>query len=74
MENETNIGEFEKHPGTKLIIRLTEWKGKKYVDIREWFADKQDKTKWIPTKKGVSIASDKFSELINVLEQAETKI
>lgn len=73
-KTETELGVFEKNAGTKLIVRLCEWKGRKYIDLREWFTDKKDANNMIPTKKGITIPTEKFSDFINMMEKAEAAI
>jgi hypothetical protein len=71
-ESATVLQEFEKNTGTRTIVRLTEWKGKRYIDIRDWFKSKNE-DKYIPTKKGISIRLEQFSSFLSILEQAEAQ-
>ena len=57
---------------TKLIhIRLNDFKGKTYVDIRHFFKGTTD---YIPSKKGISIEINQVSELISILEAVEARM
>lgn len=59
----------------KIVVKISEWKGKKYVDIRNFFeVTSGGSTNWHPTKKGISVESKKLSELINLLEKAEAML
>ena len=54
----------------KTIIKVGEYKGKKNIDIRDWF--KTDKMQeWAPTKRGVTLPADKASELVSIFEKVE---
>jgi len=66
------IGEIVKTPKLKTMIRITEFKGKSYVDARQFFQN--DKSEWIATKKGISVRLDQLSEFITLLEKAESTI
>jgi hypothetical protein len=48
-----------------------EFKGQKYLDIREFFTSTTGE--FVPTKKGVAIPIAKISELVTLVEQAEVK-
>lgn len=57
---------------TKLIhIRLNDFKGKTYLDIRHFFKGTDD---YIPSKKGISIEICHLSELITILEGVEERM
>ncbi len=69
MDNETKIAEFERGPGQRIVIRRTQFKGKEYLDIRQFFQG--DDEQWLPTKKGVSIPWELRQQLLHALEDAE---
>ena len=48
-----------------------EFNGRKAIDIREYYQNKDGKM--CPTKKGVFIPIEHISELVNLVEQAEAK-
>ena len=62
---EKKYGEFN---GTQ--VRVREFKGVKYVDIRKFFVEPKSGNQ-IPTKKGISFAVSMISDCIGLLEQAE---
>lgn len=67
------IGEIAKSNTKRTIISLTEFKGTKLINIREYF--KTDAmTEWQPTKKGVMITTDKASDLVSIFEKVEDTI
>jgi len=47
--------------GSKKFISVSEFRGKKLVDIREWYGD-DDNLK--PGKKGISLSKEQFEKLI----------
>jgi len=65
------IGELEKGKD-RIIVSLTEFKGRQYVDIRTYFENQEGE--WIPTKKGISITPENLDDMIKFLEEAKKKI
>jgi len=66
------IGQIAKTPTLKTIVRIIEFKGKNYVDARQFFMN--DKGEWIATKKGISVRIDQLSDFITLLEKAEASL
>ena len=67
------IGEIIVSNTNKTVVSLDDYKGRKRIDIRDWF--KKDTMKdWAPTKRGVSIDVGKASELTSIIERAEDAI
>lgn len=73
-ETATNneIGSITKTPKLKTMVRIVEFKGKTYVDARQFFQN--DQNEWIATKKGISVREDQLSEFITLLERAEASL
>lgn len=72
MENQRLIAEFNKNSLEKVRIVLTEFKGKKLLDIRVYYdASENEEPDWRPTKKGISISLDLIDELLKGLEKAK---
>jgi hypothetical protein len=65
--------EFEKNSRQKVKLSLSEFKGKKLVDLRIWYLDKEEDT-YKPSKKGLSISIDKFDELKQSITAFESLI
>ena len=65
------IGRIQKNKTTFTLVQLMNYKGQKYMDIREFFTTATGG--FFPTKKGVAIPIDKMSELVTLVEQAEAK-
>ncbi len=70
--NENDIIEIEKNSREKIRISLSEFKGKKLIDMRIWYVDKEGEYK--PSKKGLSISIDKYDELKNAILKLEDMI
>lgn len=64
MQNNTNTLATIGQNG-EIVISLTEFSGKKYLDIRKYF--KNDESKMLPTKKGITLNLDQVDELRGVL-------
>jgi len=48
--------------GSKKFISISEFRGKKLVDVREWYGDDDDLK---PGKKGISLSKDQFEKLVS---------
>jgi len=56
------IASFEKNSFEEVRISLTEFKGKKLIDLRVYYQpDGEEEMR--PTKKGITIALEKFPDL-----------
>lgn len=55
-----NLGFIELTATQKLIFSISNFRGKKYIDIRTWFQDQSGD--WKPTKKGIHFSTDKFHD------------
>ncbi len=63
------ISEMEKSWNEKIVFSVTEFRGKEYADLRIYYED--DEGDWKPTKKGLNIALDRFSEFKENLDKLE---
>jgi len=68
-----DIGEIKKTGVVVTKVRLTEFKGRNFLDIRDFFKPK-NAVDYAPTKKGIALDVSKVTELISLIEQAEAKI
>ncbi|WAC06343.1 MAG: transcriptional coactivator p15/PC4 family protein [Thermodesulfobacteriota bacterium] len=69
------IASFEKNSFEEVRISLTNFKGKDLIDLRVYYRP-DDGEEMRPTKKGITISLEKFSELksaILALEKALPK-
>lgn len=66
------IGEIQKTGTDKIIVTVKEFKGKTYIDVRNFFEN--DEGEMVPTKKGVSLTPENLDELIRLLTEAKAKL
>lgn len=69
MDVEKVIVEFERGAGQKVVVRRTEFRGKEYLDLRQFFQGGDGQ--WLPTKKGVSLPWEARAALIAALQKEE---
>jgi hypothetical protein len=63
------VARIAKNPTEEVRVSLTSYRGHDLVDIRVFFQDEQGE--WRPTKRGVSLSVDSFSELRDAIVKAE---
>jgi hypothetical protein len=69
------LAKIEKNPAEEIRFSLTEWKSKKYVDIRIWIkADPGEGQEEIPTKKGIRFLAELIPEFIKILQKIDEKL
>lgn len=66
------IGEIQKTGTDRIIVTVKEFKGKTYVDVRNFFEN--DEGEMVPTKKGVSLTPENLDELIRILGEARKRL
>ncbi len=54
-----------------IFVSISEYKKVKYLDIRKYY---EDNDQWRPTKKGITVNSEQFSDLMNLLKDKENEI
>lgn len=59
---------FPRGQGEEVQVAITKYKGKYYIDLRQWFQDEETKT-LIPTKKGVFIPLECATELKKAVDR-----
>ena len=64
------VARFEKNSFEEVRISLTEFKGKDLIDIRVYYQPEGEE-EMRPTKKGITISPEKFSELKKGIQQLE---
>jgi hypothetical protein len=72
MEGAMIIGEIQKTGTDRIIITVKEFKGKTYIDVRNFFEN--DEGEMVPTKKGVSLTPENLDELIRLLGEAKKQL
>ncbi|HOW53419.1 MAG TPA: transcriptional coactivator p15/PC4 family protein [Syntrophorhabdaceae bacterium] len=66
------IGEIQKTGTDRIIVTVKEFKGKTYVDVRNFFEN--DEGEMVPTKKGISLTPENLDELIRLLGEAKKSL
>ena len=66
------IQDIDKGRGEVIRLEISEYKGKKYVNIRTWYTDLEGKLS--PTKKGVALTSEQFQLLKSAFVEVENKL
>ncbi|MBN1648290.1 MAG: transcriptional coactivator p15/PC4 family protein [Spirochaetales bacterium] len=54
-----------------VFITVSEFRGQKYLNIRKYY---EDNGTWHPTKKGITIRKDQFSEILSVFNAEKENI
>ena len=63
------IAQFEKNATEVVRVSLTEYRGRKLVDMRVYYSD--DAGEYRPTKKGVSLSVEVYPDLKRALLELE---
>ncbi len=71
-DQQTVIGEVERGERNKIVIAQAEKKGKHYVDIRNWYAERNTTDFWMPGK-GISIPVEFFSDVLELLQKVSDR-
>ena len=70
MENEV-VAEIEKNATEKIRVRVSEFKGKGYIDVRAFVAKEDGRV--VATKKGITFDLLKVDTVIDALRTAQRK-
>jgi hypothetical protein len=62
------IRDIDKGKGEVIRVEVSEYKGKKFLNIRVWYTDANGDLK--PTQKGIAIPPELFTELKEAIDQA----
>lgn len=63
-----------KNSSTDLVIGFGEFKGHKYVELREYSTYNNDVDGGVPTKKGVTVKFGDLDEVIKALQACSDKV
>jgi len=63
------IAQFEKNATEVVRVSLTEYRGRKLVDVRVYYSD--DEGQYHPTKKGVSLSVEVYPDFKRALLELE---
>ncbi len=67
------LKDIEKGAGEIIRIEVSEYQGKKYLNVRVWYTDKNS-GEYKPTQKGVAIRPDQYEEFIAAIQSAKTEL
>jgi len=84
MTNENGIIRLGNGGGGEIRIRVSEWKGKTYIDVRKWYFDppanstpREDAERpadfFKPTAKGISLAPEQWEQILPELNKLAKK-
>ncbi len=62
------IKDIDKGKGEIIRVEVTEYKGKKFLNLRVWYTDATGEFK--PTQKGIAIPPELYSEIKEAIDQA----
>ncbi len=66
-DKERLIKAFERGAGQQLQVRLVTFRGREYLDLRNFYLDENDE--WKPTRKGIAIPLELYDELMAALKE-----
>jgi len=70
--DEELIKVIDKGPGGRIHVRLSRFRDRDYLDIRNFYETEDGE--WKPTRKGIAIPVELYDELIDALAAAKPKI
>jgi hypothetical protein len=59
------IAQFEKNATEVIRVSLAEYRGRKLIDVRVYYSD--DEGQYRPTKKGVSLTAERYTDFKRAL-------
>lgn len=63
------IAQFEKNATEVVRVSITEFRGRKLIDLRVYYAD--DEGEYRPTRKGIAISVDGYAEFRNAIARLD---
>ena len=67
------ISEFEKDQSHRVLASISDFKGKKRIDIRVWYKDDSDE-ELKPSKQGVNLPVERFKDLKKLMTDLENAL
>jgi len=68
------VGEIQKNALEKVVVSVSEFRGKTRIDLRIYYQpDQTEPDKWLPTKKGINLDPEGWKEpkgFIHKVDQA----
>ena len=69
MSEERVVKTIERGPTQQIQVRLTTFRGREYLDLRNFYLD-EESAEWKPTKKGIAVPVELYDELMAALTEA----
>jgi len=70
--DEELIKVIDKGPGGRIHVRLSRFRDRDYLDIRNFYETEDGE--WKPTRKGIAVPVDLYDELLDALAAAKPRI
>ena len=70
--DEVLVQAIEKGLGSRIHIRLSRFKDRDYLDIRNFYETEDGE--WKPTRKGIAVPVDLYDDLMKALTEAKPEI
>jgi hypothetical protein len=67
------LKDIEKGAGEIIRVEVSEYQGKKYLNVRVWYTDKTS-GEFKPTQKGVAIRPDQYDEFLSAIHAARAEL
>jgi len=71
-QDEVLVRAIDKGLGNRIHIRISRFKDRDYLDIRNYYED--DAGEWKPTRKGIAVPVEFYDELMESLVAAKDEI
>ena len=71
-QDEVLVRAIDKGLGNRIHIRISRFKDRDYLDIRNYYED--DAGEWKPTRKGIAVPVEFYDELMESLAAAKDEI
>ena len=71
-QDEILVRAIDKSLGNRIHIRISRFKDRDYLDIRNYYED--DAGEWKPTRKGIAVPVEFYDELMESLTAAKDEI
>lgn len=73
---DVNVYEFNKRSDEKIVISLSDFKGKKFIHVRTWIDASEDpgKQNWVRTHKGICVSIELAEELKRGIDKLLAKL
>jgi len=71
-QDEVLVRSIDKGLGNRIHIRISRFKDRDYLDIRNYYED--DAGEWKPTRKGIAVPVEFYDELMESMNAAKAEI